>query len=649
MKINHEWLNEDGVKSTLITLDTIIIGTGCAGFNAADALYDFGRRDIAIISEGVNMGTSRNTGSDKQTYYKLSLASDSQDSIYELAKNLYNGGAVNGDVALAEAACSVRSFMKLVNIGVNFPTNRFGEYVGYKTDHDPYQRATSCGPLTSKIMTERLEESVNKKGIRLFDGMQAVRLITKNSRVHGVICIDLANTAEDIPAIVVFSANNVIMATGGPAAIYSNSVYPESQTGMTGMALEAGADGSNLSEWQYGLASTKFRWNVSGTYQQVLPKYIAVDKDLNQREFLPEYFSSPQKALDMVFLKGYQWPFDVKKIDGSSIIDLIIHHEIFDKGNRVYMDFRTNPTGIENGFDLLSEETHTYLLRSNALQETPIKRLAAMNPKAIKLYADHGIDLYSEPLEVSVCAQHNNGGIDVDINWESGIKHLYVCGEAAGTFGIYRPGGSALNSTQVGSLRAAEHIAYFAEPALTEVAEILLSSAKDFLKEIKGICVGTSNVIEKRQLAQRRMSEYAAHLRNLENIERLYCELRNELESFYENIKISSCLELPHALKNRDMLITQLCVLSAAKCSAEKAHSRGSGLLISSDGIAVCDALQNFKYIKGDDNYNNMLIKTRYSKNNIVSEFKKVRDLPKTDDWFENVWNEYNRRFDKDN
>ena len=52
---------------------TLIIGTGCAGYNAADRLYDLGVRDIAIITEGRTTGTSRNTGSDKQTYYKLSL------------------------------------------------------------------------------------------------------------------------------------------------------------------------------------------------------------------------------------------------------------------------------------------------------------------------------------------------------------------------------------------------------------------------------------------------------------------------------------------------------------------------------------------------------------------------------------------------
>jgi len=444
---------------SILSVDTAVIGSGCAGFNAADTLYDIGKRDIALITEGINMGTSRNTGSDKQTYYKLSLASDCRDSIYDLAKDLFDGGGVNGDTALAEAAGSVRAFMKLVNMGVPFPTNIYGEYVGYKTDHDTRQRATSCGPLTSKIMTEKLEQSVRSKGIKIYDQMLVVNYIVRDNAIKGIIAIDKNRLSETDMGLTVFNVNYAIAATGGPAGVYYNTVYPVSQTGMSGILMEAGATATNLNEWQYGIASVKFCWNVSGTYQQVLPRYVSIDKDGNEREFLPEYFDTPEQALDMVFLKGYQWPFDVRKIDGSSIIDIIIHHEIYNKKNRVYMDFRKDPVGLENGFKNLSDTTVQYLKNSHALVGTPIKRLEIMNKKAIELYASHGIDLYNEMLEVSICAQHNNGGISVDINWESDIKGLYVAGEAAGTFGIYRPGGSALNSTQVGSMRAAEHIA----------------------------------------------------------------------------------------------------------------------------------------------------------------------------------------------
>ena len=260
---------------------TLVIGTGCAGYNAADRLYDLGVRDIAIVTEGRFMGTSRNTGSDKQTYYKLSLCGSDGDSVRELAETLYSGGGVMGEHALCEAAYSTRCFMRLVELGVPFPANEYGEYAGYKTDHDPRTRATSCGPLTSKYMTEALERSVLAKGIEIIDFQRVIKILTEDNSVRGIACVNTV-TGE----ISTIACQNVILCTGGPAGIYKNTVYPESQRGATGLAIDAGAALSNMEEWQYGIASTKFRWNLSGTYQQVLPRYICVDKDGNEREFL---------------------------------------------------------------------------------------------------------------------------------------------------------------------------------------------------------------------------------------------------------------------------------------------------------------------------------------------------------------------------
>jgi len=89
-------------------------------------LYNLGQRDIAIVTEGWQMGTSRNTGSDKQTYYKLSLAGAEKDSVHDLAETLFSGGAMDGDIALVEAALSARCFYNLVRLGVPFPHNQMG-------------------------------------------------------------------------------------------------------------------------------------------------------------------------------------------------------------------------------------------------------------------------------------------------------------------------------------------------------------------------------------------------------------------------------------------------------------------------------------------------------------------------------------------
>lgn len=277
------------------TFDTVIVGTGCAGYNCADWLYTLGRRDLAIVTRGRLSGASRNTGSDKQTYYKLSLASGMPDSVRKMARDLCAGGGVNAGVALAEAAGSIRSFMKLVNLGVPFPCNEYGEFVGYQTDHDHSGRATSAGPYTSKYMTEALERAVLEKGIPILEGLTAFHPFTLHGRVTGLACIDEAGESE-AAGLVIFHCNQLVIATGGEAAAYWDSVYPESQTGALGMLVRAGVRLVNLNHWQYGLASTKFRWNVSGSYQQALPRYVSVGADGFSTNFSQKRFQTRQKC-----------------------------------------------------------------------------------------------------------------------------------------------------------------------------------------------------------------------------------------------------------------------------------------------------------------------------------------------------------------
>jgi succinate dehydrogenase/fumarate reductase flavoprotein subunit len=243
----------DGKEIPVISLNTVIVGTGAAGYNAADSLYSLGQKDIAIVTEGIGMGTSRNTGSDKQTYYKLTQSGEAPDSVLDMAKTLFSGGSMQGEIALIEAALSSRCFYKLVQIGVPFPHNRFGEYVGYKTDHDPRQRATSAGPLTSRFMTEKLEVQVRQKGIQIFDRHQVIGILTAvdelgQKKTAGLIALDLMGLEAGQTGIVLFNCKNIIYATGGPAGMYLTSVYPESQTGASGIAFEAGAAGVNLTE-----------------------------------------------------------------------------------------------------------------------------------------------------------------------------------------------------------------------------------------------------------------------------------------------------------------------------------------------------------------------------------------------------------------
>ena len=190
-------LSHDGLTLRQITVNTAVVGTGAAGYNAADRLWSLGQTDLLLLTEARMAGTSRNTGSDKQTYYKLTLAGGEPDSVREMAQTLFDAGCVDGDLALAEAALSAQSFLRLAELGVPFPRNRWGEYVGYKTDHDPRRRATSVGPYTSRLMTEKLERAVQEKNIPFLDHVQVIRILRDDKRVRGLLCLD---TAAESPA-----------------------------------------------------------------------------------------------------------------------------------------------------------------------------------------------------------------------------------------------------------------------------------------------------------------------------------------------------------------------------------------------------------------------------------------------------------------
>ena len=665
--MRKEQIEINGLSIPVYSLNTVVVGSGAAGFNAADSLYDLGQEDVAIVTEGILCGTSRNTGSDKQTYYKLTQSGDVTDSVLDMAKTLFSGGAMHGDIALVEAALSTRCFYKLVDIKVPFPHNRFGEYVGYKTDHDPRQRATSAGPLTSKYMTECLEQRVKSKNIKIFNRYQIIGILTDKSDDNstssiGLVALNLdrAELSGQNCGITLFNCTNIIYATGGPAAIYDASVYPKMQFGSTGIALEAGVRGVNLTESQYGIASIKFRWNLSGTYQQVLPRYISTLQDgSDEREFLNEYFDDKGKMLDAIFLKGYQWPFDPRKIDnlGSSLIDILVYNETQVKGRRVFLDYTKNPLSAYNNgtmdFSVLGKESYEYLEKSGALFGTPIERLSRMNSPAIDLYKNNGIDLYKEYLEIAVCAQHCNGGLLGNMWWESNVKHLFPVGEVNGSFGVYRPGGSALNSTQVGSLRAAQYIAanYNAPPA--GIDEFVKRSGKDIIKKIEAVNAlknkvgSTSNIKSNRSIYKKRMTKSGALIRSLTSLEKTLKQCEEDILNFYDTVQIEALSELPEVFRNWDILITQYTFLcSQSEYIKKGGRSRGSYLVNDDSGKLPLPGLSDiFKFSLDSGILNGSVCEVSFDasekKPACLFIWNKVREIPEDDQWFENVWNAY--------
>jgi len=630
------------------SLNTVVVGTGAAGYAAADRLAGYGQTDIAMVTEDVMGGTSRNTGSDKQTYYKLTLSGGEPDSVREMADTLFAGQCVDGDVALCEAALSAQSFLRLVELGVPFPQNRYGEFVGYKTDHDPRRRATSVGPYTSQKMTERLQAAVEAKGVRVCDGMQAVKVLSDGARAYGLLCLDLA--ARDLRrSFALFNCRNIVYATGGPAGMYSDSVYPEGHSGATGIAFEAGVAGKNLTEWQFGLASKRPRWNVSGTYMQALPRFVSTGADGNgEREFLFDFFQEKSDLLNNVFLKGYQWPFDARKAMGSSVIDLLVHCEC-GKGRKVFLDYRRNPLGEEIDCPGLSREARSYLQNAGACFGTPIQRLARMNRPALDFYKDKGVDLRREPLEIALCAQHNNGGLGVDCWWQTNVEGFFAVGEAAASHGVYRPGGSALNAGQVGAARAAAYIAAkrggCAMPE-TEFVQIATESVSGLLQTVRELIGARDNVKEWWDRAAGRMSRVGGPIRDAGGIREALVRTREEIAAFPRDVRVASPDRLRFALRLRDMLLCQETYLSAMTDYVEHGgKSRGSALYTDPSGAKPHPGLPGaYSFSLDEGGMGDRVQEVTRSKEGHAFVWRKVRPVPDDDDFFENVWREFRER-----
>jgi succinate dehydrogenase/fumarate reductase flavoprotein subunit len=412
---------------------------------------------------------------------------------------------------------------------------------------------------------------------------------------------------------VCINAKNVILCTGGAAMAYGRTVFPEAQMGASGAAIRAGAAMNNLCYWQYGLASIKVRWNVSGSYQQALPAYTD-----GENEFLAPTFRDKQDMMDSVFLKGYQWPFDARKIKGSSRVDQAVA-ALNAQGGHAYMDFTREPSG--GALTELGDEARSYLVNCGALQERPIDRLNAINRKAIEFYWDHGIDLYTEPLEVSVCAQHSNGGILIDEWWRTTIDGLYAAGECAGAFGMYRPGGSALNETQVGSLRAAQHIAAHTGREAARSEEEFLAAAGACIEKEKALFEKAGEAEKTHRLLEKRrsdMDKLAGAMRSISGMKALMQEIEADLNSGLTGGDPAQTAEL------MDTLTVQKTMLSSMICQSQFAGVAGHGF---TDRETPEDAPEASLFA----------FETREGRTQAVP----LRPLPEGGGWFETVWKKY--------
>ena len=303
----------------------------------------------------------------------------------------------------------------------------------------------------------------------------------------------------------------------------------------------------------------------------------------------------------------------------------------------------------------LQPEAREYLSKAGALQDVPIERLFAMNPPAIEIYRENGIDLYAEPLEIAVCAQHNNGGFAVDKWWQSSVPGTFVIGEMAGTHGVKRPGGSALNAGQVGGLRAAEYIVNVYGCDLPDYAQASSEIDRQLNQLIARLesYKGSTGPAPKETVSeiQMRMSNSAGHIRSLSDARRA---LREAVE-LYRNIqrlglKAPGPGDVIRAVRAEHLALASVAYLKAIVALLEQGSgSRGSHLVLDENGLEVHPDVHNdhkrpLKFKPENTSLRDFVLQVEYDGQEpdlFRCRNVPVRTMPRTRKPFEPAWRDY--------
>lgn len=653
-------LTINNVNYPLWKADALVVGSGAAGLRAAVELKRR-QQNVLLATAGLYMGTSACSGSDKQTLFTAATAGNG-DSFLKLADALASGGAMDYDTAYVEAVGSLHTLGGLQFLGLELPEDRYGAILRYQTDHDEAGRATSCGPRTSRLMVKVLLEEVQRLNIPLLSGATVIKLLRQRDEsgtehVAGAI-LATGSRAHNPWGLALVVAPNVVLATGGPGELYRDSVYPNKCFGSLGLALEEGITLTNLTESQFGIGTPRsaFPWNLSGTYVQVIPYIYSVDSGGKEHNFLADYYRTTQELASNIFRKGYQWPFHATRVMdfGSSLLDMAVAHEQ-QLGRKVYMDFNRNPEAVPGAlpFSLqrLDDDVRAYLENNDALAALPIERLQRMNPLSIALYKMHGHDLTQTPLQFAMNNQHMNGGIEVDIWGQTSLPGCFAVGEIAGTHGVTRPGGAALNAGQVFAMRLARYIAHAGRRnAVDDVPELAaqpLAEVNDVILRAQRNESGRSLQSVKEEI-QTRMSDHGGFICHVDAVRQAAQEARLLAAAVAKNaLSIRHLAEIPELFMWRQMALISAAVLTMLDdYISSGGGSRGARIILDPEGDCLPltrngpAQLWRFRPEQASDKEKKLTI--HYQQAKFIVRQKALRSLADSKDhYFEKNWPDF--------
>ncbi len=403
----------------MIHHDVIVVGGGLSGLRAAVEAKRAGI-DVAILSQ-VHPGRSHSGAAQGGINAALGNHPGSADDTWEKhAFDTTKGGdyLVDQDCAIQMAKDAPGVIYEMDHWGCPFSRFENGTIAQRPFGGAGYPRCCYGADKTGHYLLHTLVEQAYKLQVKIYVEQFVSKLIVHEGVCQGVVAYDMINGGFEA-----FTANAVIMATGGAGRTYSNSTNAIISTGGgMAMAYHAGVPLKDMEFVQFhptGLFTTNIlmtegargegAYLINGLGERLMEKYAPTAMELAPRDIT-------SRSIQTEINEG-------RGIDGKGY---------------VYLDLR------------------------HLGAEKILERLPGIRDLAIHF---EGVDPIEAPIPVVPSQHYWMGGIDTDVNGATVMPGLYAAGECAcvSVHGANRLGGNSLLETIVFGRRAgAEVVRYLA-------------------------------------------------------------------------------------------------------------------------------------------------------------------------------------------
>ena len=370
------------------TADVLVVGGGGAG--CAAALHAYAQGAKVLLATKLRLGDSNTV----MAQGGIQVAITNEDSPIQHFLDTLKGGHMKNDHQLlkvmVEEGPSVAKW--LLGLGVLFDRDADGNLHVKKGGGSSKPRLLTCSDYTGLEIMRVLKDEVLNQKIQLMEFSAAVELLSDvNGDCTGAVLQDLDNKR-----FMVVAAKTVILATGGIGRLHIQGFPTINHYGATGdglaMAYRMGAKLLQIDTFQYHPSGAVYPEQLIGA-------------------LVTEGIRS--EGGHLVNAKGERF---VNELDTRDVVSSSIIREC-EEGR-----------GIRTMSGRIGVWLDTPLLEVEQGPGTLDKHFPAM----VRQYKRYGIDIAQDPVLIYPTLHYQNGGVQINVDSESGVRNLFVAGETSG-------------------------------------------------------------------------------------------------------------------------------------------------------------------------------------------------------------------------